>query len=87
MLIHLAISRSREYGADAGGAEMCHKPWALAIALKKLEHGKEAIPMDANPATAHMFIVNPFSGQSGIANLFSTHPRSPRGVQAEKMQA
>jgi len=73
LLIQMAISRSREYGADAGGAQMCHKPWALANALRKLERGKEAIPMDANPATAHMFIMNPFSAR-GAMNLFSTHP-------------
>jgi len=73
LLIQMAISRSREYGADEGGAEISHKPLALASALRKLERGAEAIPMDANPATAHMFIVNPFSG-GGIANLFSTHP-------------
>lgn len=73
MLIQMAISRSREYGADAGGAEISGKPWALASALQKLERGAQMMPMDANPATAHMFIVNPFSAQ-GITNLFSTHP-------------
>ena len=75
LLIQMAISRSREYAADAGGAEISGKPWALANALKKLEQGKQMIPMDANPATAHMFIVNPFSA-AGVANLFSTHPRT-----------
>ena len=73
LLIQMAISRSREYGADEGGAELSGKPWALASALKKLERGAEAVPMDANPATAHMFIVNPFSAR-GMMNLFSTHP-------------
>ncbi len=87
ILIQLAISRSREYGADAGGAQISHKPWALANALKKLEQGKEVVPMDANPATAHMFIVNPFSA-AGVANLFSTHPPIPERVaRLEKMQA
>lgn len=73
LLIQMAISRSREYGADASGAQICGKPWALANALKKLERGAQVVPMESNPATAHMFIVNPFSAQ-GVANLFSTHP-------------
>lgn len=73
MLIQMAISRAREYQADATGAQISHKPWALADALEKLEHASTAIPMDANPATAHLFIVNPLSGSS-ILNLFSTHP-------------
>jgi len=76
MLIQLAISRSREYGADATGAEVCGNPRALAGALRKLEMGAQRIPMDANPATAHMFIVNPFSLE-GIGRLFSTHPPVP----------
>jgi heat shock protein HtpX len=73
MLIQMAISRSREYQADATGAQISHKPWALADALEKLERASTAIPMNANPATAHLFIVNPLSGSS-ILNLFSTHP-------------
>lgn len=73
VLVQMAISRSREFGADEGGAHICGKPWALANALKKLERGVEMVPMDANPATAHMFIVNPFS-VDGISTLFSTHP-------------
>ncbi len=73
LLIQMAISRSREYGADAGGAEISGKPHALASALRKLERGTEVVPMDANPATAHVFIVSPFSAQ-GVAKLFSTHP-------------
>ncbi|MGA2192897.1 MAG: zinc metalloprotease HtpX [Nitrospirota bacterium] len=73
MLIQLAISRSREYLADEGGAKLCGNPLYLASALRKLERGKEAIPMDANPATANLFIVNPFSAR-GITKLFSTHP-------------
>jgi heat shock protein HtpX len=72
-LIQMAISRSREYQADASGARICGNPIWLANALRKLEMGSQRIPMDANPATAHMFIVNPLRG-GGIVNLFSTHP-------------
>lgn len=72
-LIQLAISRSREYAADETGAQICGNPMYLANALRKLAAGNEAIPMDAEPATAHMFIVNPLSG-GGIVKLFSTHP-------------
>jgi heat shock protein HtpX len=73
MLIQMAISRSREFGADKGGAEISGNPLYLAGALRKLEMANQQIPMDANPATAHMFIVNPLSG-SGMMSLFSTHP-------------
>jgi heat shock protein HtpX len=73
MLIQMAISRAREYMADAAGAQISRKPWALADALEKLERGAAALPMEANPSTAHMFIVNPLRG-SGLLNLFSTHP-------------
>ncbi len=73
MLVQLAISRSREYGADEGGAEICGHPRFLANALRKLDMASKQIPMDANPATSHMFIVNPLTG-GGIARLFSTHP-------------
>ena len=73
MLIQLAISRSREFMADESGAKLCGNPMSLADALRKLERGVEAIPMDANPATSNMFIVNPFSAR-GITKLFSTHP-------------
>jgi len=72
-LIQMAISRSREYIADRTGAEICGRPLWLAGALDKLERGSAAIPMNANQATAHMFIVSPLSG-GGIAGLFSTHP-------------
>ncbi|MCE5199565.1 MAG: zinc metalloprotease HtpX [Armatimonadota bacterium] len=78
-LIQLAISRSREFGADAGGAQISGKPWALANALRKLEQGREMVPMEANPATAHMFIVNPFSAR-GITNMFSTHPSTEERI-------
>ena len=73
MLIQMAISRSREYQADASGARICGNPMALASALKKLEAGTQRIRMNASPATAHMFIVNPLSG-GGLMKLFSTHP-------------
>ncbi len=73
MLIQLAVSRSREYGADEGGAKLCGNPRYLANALRKLEQGSKMIPMEAQPATAHMFIVSPLTG-SGFVNLFRTHP-------------
>ncbi|HYR88385.1 MAG TPA: zinc metalloprotease HtpX [Terriglobia bacterium] len=73
LLIQMAISRSREYEADATGAHISGNPLALASALRKLQAGSQRIPLDANPATAHMFIVNPLRG-GGIVNLFSTHP-------------
>jgi heat shock protein HtpX len=73
MLVQMAISRSREYGADAGGATICGNPLSLANALQKLEMGNQQVPMDANAATAHMFIVNPLTG-GGMMSLFSTHP-------------
>jgi len=72
-LIQLAISRSREYLADETGARLAHNPEGLARALEKLDAASERIPMDANPSTAHMFIVNPLSGRA-LAGLFSTHP-------------
>lgn len=74
MMVQLAISRSREYKADESGASISGKPWALASALGKLQMGANARPMDANPATAHMFIVNPFGGKKTFLNLFATHP-------------
>lgn len=73
MLVQMAISRSREYGADAGGAAIAGNPLSLARALKKLQTASERIPMEANGATAHMFIVNPLSG-GALMKLFSTHP-------------
>ena len=73
MLIQMAISRSREYAADAGGAQLHGNPMALAHALKKLDAGSHAIPMDATPATSHMMIVSPLTGGS-LMRLFSTHP-------------
>jgi heat shock protein HtpX len=74
MLIQMAISRSREYAADAGGAQFSGDPLRLAGALRKLQAASQRIPMaEATPATAHMFIVNPFSG-GALLSLFSTHP-------------
>jgi len=73
MMVQMAISRSREYGADAGGASISGNPRHLAGALRKLQMAAQQIPMNANPATAHMFIVSPLSG-GGIFKLFSTHP-------------
>ena len=77
VLIQMAVSRSREYGADEGGAKITGDPLALASALKKLHMGAQNIPLEANNATAnataHMFIVNPLTGH-GLASLFSTHP-------------
>ncbi|MBM4135522.1 MAG: zinc metalloprotease HtpX [Nitrospira sp.] len=73
MMVQMAISRSREYGADADGARIAGNPLYLANALKKLHMASQKIPMDANPATSHMFIVNPLTG-GGILRLFSTHP-------------
>ncbi len=73
-LIQLAVSRSREYQADASGAEMTRNPYGLANALQKLEDASRRIPMrTAGPASSHLFIVKPFTGQA-LASLFSTHP-------------
>ena len=74
MLIQFAVSRSREFAADEGGAQISQRPLSLANALRKLERGVEQIPMtNAGTSTAHMFIVNPLVG-GGITKLFSTHP-------------
>ena len=82
MLVQMAISRTREYGADAGGAEICGNPMWLASALQKLEQGARTIDNDIaedNPATAHMFIVNPLHARA-TDNLFSTHPKTANRV-------
>jgi heat shock protein HtpX len=73
LLVQMAISRSREYEADAGGARIAGDPRFLSKALRKMEKAAEQIPMNASPATAQMFIVNPLSG-GGLLRLFSTHP-------------
>jgi heat shock protein HtpX len=80
-LIQAAISRQREFAADRGGAAISGTPAGLANALRRLEAGARQIPMHANPATAHMFIVKPLSGR-GIASLFSTHPPTEARVSA-----
>jgi heat shock protein HtpX len=74
LLVQMAVSRSREFQADATGARVAGRPWGLAKALEKLQMANQAMPMaDATPATAHLFIVNPLSGQT-LMRLFSTHP-------------
>jgi len=83
MLIQMAISRSREFQADETGAKVSRKPLALANALKKLHSTNLKLPMNANPSTAHMFIVNPLSGK-GLVTLFSTHP--PVGERIKRLE-
>ena len=83
MIIQLAISRSREYAADRGGAEICGNPNALANALRKLERGVEMSPMQTNAATSHLFIANPLRG--GFTKLFSTHP--PMDERIRRLEA
>jgi len=84
VLIQLAISRSREFEADRGGAQISGRPLSLASALRKLERGVEQIPMNAGPSSAHLFIVNPLRG-GGIMKLFSTHP--PIEERIERLEA
>jgi heat shock protein HtpX len=81
MLIQMAISRSREFAADAGAAAIVGSPNGLVSALRKIEAAARRVPLDANPATAHMFIVKPFSGR-GMMSLFSTHPPTEARVAA-----
>ena len=81
MLIQAAISRAREFDADAGGAAIAGGPLGLVNALKKIEAASRRVPLDANPATAHMFIIKPFS-ISGLMGLFSTHPPTEQRVAA-----
>ena len=81
MLIQMAISRSREFDADAGGAAIAGKPDGLVSALQKLEMASKAVPLDANPATAHMFIIKPFSA-GGLTGLFSSHPPTKARIDA-----
>ncbi len=80
-LIQAAISRSREFAADAGGARIAGSPYGLADALRKIEAAAKRVPLDANPATAHMFIIKPFSGRS-MMKLFSTHPPTEDRINA-----
>ena len=81
LLVQSAISRSREFAADAGGAKIAGNPYGLVDALRKLEIASKQVPLDANPATSHMFIVNPFSSQ-GLMGLFSTHPSTEKRIEA-----
>jgi heat shock protein HtpX len=81
MLIQMAISRSREFAADAGGAAITGNPYGLADALRKIDAVSKRVPLDANPATAHMFIIQPFSGRS-LMSLFSTHPSTEARIKA-----
>jgi heat shock protein HtpX len=81
MLIQMAISRSREFAADATGARIAGTPYGLADALRKIEAVARRVPLEANPATAHMFIVKPFSG-GGLAGLFSSHPPTEDRIRA-----
>ena len=81
MLIQAAISRSREFDADAGGAAIAGSPHGLVTALRKIESASRQVPLDANPATAHMFIIKPFSAQ-GLFGLFSTHPPTEERIHA-----
>jgi heat shock protein HtpX len=82
MFIQAAISRQREFGADRGGAQIVGSPMGLANALRKIDAAVHQVPMaDANPATAHMFIIQPFFG-GGLSKLFSTHPPTEERVKA-----
>jgi heat shock protein HtpX len=80
-MIQMMISRSREFAADATGAQIAGTPYGLAQALRKIEAAAKGMPMDANPATAHMFIIKPFSG-SGLWSLFSSHPPTEARIRA-----
>jgi heat shock protein HtpX len=82
LLIQMAISRSREFGADSSGARITHDPRALASALRKIEaYSRGTLPATTNPSTAHLFISNPFKGGGGVAHLFSTHPSTTERVE------
>jgi heat shock protein HtpX len=80
-LIQMAISRSREFAADAGGASIAGTPYGLADALRKIDAVSKRVPLDANPATAHMFIIKPFTG-GGMMSLFSSHPATEARIRA-----
>jgi len=81
MLIQMAISRSREYSADAGGAQIAGNPYGLADALRKIDAAAKRVPLQANPATAHLFIVKPFTG-AFLQSLFSSHPPTEDRIRA-----
>lgn len=84
MLVQMAVSRSREYQADASGARFCGRPDSLARALEKIADTSKRIPLESTPATAHMFIMSPLSGK-GMMSLFSTHP--PMEKRVERLRA
>ncbi|MFH1407288.1 MAG: zinc metalloprotease HtpX [Candidatus Omnitrophota bacterium] len=84
ILIQLAVSRAAEYRADKSGALMSHKPHALANALRRIHAAAQRTPLNVNPTTAHMYIINPFSGKS-LMNLFSTHP--PMEERVKRLEA
>ena len=81
LLVQMAISRSREFAADAAGAQIAGTPYGLAQALRKIEAAAKGVPMNANPATEHMFIVKPFAGR-GLMSLFSSHPPTEARIRA-----
>jgi heat shock protein HtpX len=81
MLIQLAVSRSREYEADATGARTTGNPYALASALEKIDAYSKRLPLPASPTTAHLFIAQPFTGREMFANLFSTHPPMAKRIE------
>ena len=87
MLVQMAISRSREYIADQRGANLSGNPLALASALEKISSGVKKAPLNANQATAHMFIMNPLSGKKNMVNLFSTHPPVEERIRRLNEQA
>jgi heat shock protein HtpX len=88
-MIQLAISRSREFEADRVGAEMCGRPLSLARALQRIESVAERMPMDVNPATSHMYIINPLGGDTlkAISALFRTHPLTEQRVERLEQMA
>jgi heat shock protein HtpX len=81
MLIQLAVSRSREYGADDTGSHWTGNPYALASALAKIEAYSRRAPLLATPSTAHLFIIQPFLGGMSFGNLFSTHPPTAKRIE------
>src|SRR5919198_681581 len=86
LLIQMAVSRSREFGADSSGARLTADPLALASALRKIEaHSRGKLPATTNPSTAHLFISNPFKGGAGLARMFSTHP--PTAERVARLEA
>jgi heat shock protein HtpX len=82
MLIQMAISRQREFAADRGGAEIVGSPMGLATALRRIEAAAKQVPLEATPATAHMFIMSPFAGMGGVTKLFMSHPPTEERIQA-----